>query len=123
MEVNIAAKTLLMALAIAAAGCSASAALPPTPDGTQCRISSHGYPWGTYGDKICTDTSGNTTTTRMVSSGLYDSGDVPAMQPSTQPSATVQHVPAQSTSFVPPVTNPNTVVNPNVPTNQPPPFE
>ncbi len=41
-------------------------------DGTQCKVSSHAYPWGGYGDKICTDASGNTTTTRMVSGGLYD---------------------------------------------------
>jgi len=69
---NITAKALLLALAIAAAGCSSSAALPQMPDGTQCKVSSHAYPWGAYVDKICTDTSGNPTTTRVGSSGLYD---------------------------------------------------
>jgi len=70
---NATAKALLLALALtAAAGCSASAALPQTPGGTQCKVSTHAYPWGAYSDKICTDTSGNTTTTRVVSSGLYD---------------------------------------------------
>ncbi len=69
---NTTAKALLLALALVAVGCSASGALPQMPDGTQCKISGHAYPWGSYTDKICTDTSGNTTTTRVVSSGLYD---------------------------------------------------
>ncbi len=70
---NITTKALLLALALtAAAGCSSSAALPQTPAGTQCKVSSHFYPWGGYVNKVCTDTSGNTTTTREISSGLYD---------------------------------------------------
>ncbi len=69
---NIVAKALVLASALAATGCSASTALPQMPDGTQCKASSHAYPWGAYVDKICTDASGNTTTTRVGSSGLYD---------------------------------------------------
>jgi len=65
-------KALLLALAVAAAGCSASSGPIQMPDGTQCKVSTHGYPWGAYVDKICTDTSGNTTTTRTAQSGLYD---------------------------------------------------
>jgi hypothetical protein len=67
-----AAKGLLLALAITAAGCSASGSLTRMSDGTQCKVSSHYYVWGAYTDKICTDTSGNHTITRMGSSGLYD---------------------------------------------------
>jgi len=69
---NITARALLLALAIAATGCSASTAPTQMPDGTQCKVSTHAYPWGGYADKTCTDTTGNTTTTRVVSSGLYD---------------------------------------------------
>ena len=70
---NITAKALLLALALtAAAGCSASGAPIQMLNGTQCKASFHAYPWGAYGDKICTDASGNTTTTRTVQSGLYD---------------------------------------------------
>ncbi len=69
---NTTATALVLAFALAATGCSASSALPQMPDGTQCKMSSHAYPWGAYVDKVCTDTSGNATTTRVGSSGLYD---------------------------------------------------
>ncbi len=72
MRIDMNARALALALSLAAAGCSSSAALPQMADGTHCKVSSHAYPWGAYGDKICTDASGNTTTTRVVSSGLYD---------------------------------------------------
>jgi len=70
---NTTAKALLIALTVtAAAGCSASSGPIQMPDGTQCKVSSHFYPWGGYVNKICTDTKGNTTTTRTAQSGLYD---------------------------------------------------
>ena len=69
---NITAKASMLAVALAVAGCSASTAPTQMPDGTQCKVSSHAYPWGAYADKTCTDASGNATTTRVVSSGLYD---------------------------------------------------
>jgi hypothetical protein len=73
MRIKITAKALLLALALmTAVGCSASGARPQMPDGTRCKESTHGYPWGGYVDKICTDASGNTTTTRLGQSGLYD---------------------------------------------------
>ena len=37
-------KALLLALAVAAAGCSASSGPIQMPDGTQCKVSTHGYP-------------------------------------------------------------------------------
>ena len=39
---------------------------------TQCKVSTHGYVRGAYVDKVCTDPSGNTTTKRVASSGLYE---------------------------------------------------
>ena len=73
VRMKITAKALLLALALTtAAGCSASSGPIQMPDGTQCKVSSHFYPWGGYVNKICTDTKGNTTTTRTAQSGLYD---------------------------------------------------
>jgi hypothetical protein len=63
---------LMLVFAVVGSGCSASSAPTQMADGTECKVSTHAYPWGAYADKICTDTRGNTTTTRAVSSGLYD---------------------------------------------------
>ena len=69
---NNIAKTLLFAFALATAGCSASTAATQIADGTQCKVSTDGYVRGAYVDKVCTDPSGNTTTKRVASSGLYE---------------------------------------------------
>ena len=86
--VNSISKTLSLALAfgvvfsaLVASGCSTTITPPLGSEQAehakrwcngQATITIHTYVWGSHADRNCTDANGNTTTTRMLSNGLYD---------------------------------------------------
>jgi hypothetical protein len=81
MNTTATALVLTLFSTFAAAGCSTTITPPPGSEAAehakrwcngQATVTMHAYVWGSYTDRICTDANGNSTTTRVISNGLYD---------------------------------------------------